>query len=228
MIRVADTTFRLRVSYGKTGRLRFLSHLEVTRACERAARRAGLPYAVTQGFTPRMKVAFGPALPVGTAGTAELYDLWLTAFVPPQEALKRLRDASPGDLAPVEASYVPEKDPSLSAALDLAHYEVTVAGPATGPDEVRRALSAVVADGRLALTHKGKQKVFDLAQSLPEEIVVGPDGSGSAIHIVTRMGAWGSLRPEALVAEALRRSSSAGVVTSVTRTRLLAEGEGVS
>ena len=69
---MADMPFRLRVSFAKTGRLRFLSHLEVVHALERAVRRTELEYAVTQGFNPRMKIAFGPALPVGTAGQRQI------------------------------------------------------------------------------------------------------------------------------------------------------------
>ena len=38
--------------FRKSGRLRFLSHLELARALERSVRRAGLPYAVTQGSAP--------------------------------------------------------------------------------------------------------------------------------------------------------------------------------
>ena len=117
---MADPSFRLRVTYGKTGRLRFLSHLEVAGACERAVRRAGLEYAVTQGFNQRMKMAFGPALPVGTAGIAEIYEVWLKRFVAPDEVLIALRDATPDRLTPVEARYVGEREASIAAALTLA------------------------------------------------------------------------------------------------------------
>ena len=63
--------FRLRVVFRKAGRLALLSHLEVARALERAVRRAGLPYAVSQGFSPHMRIAFGAALPVGVGGERE-------------------------------------------------------------------------------------------------------------------------------------------------------------
>ncbi len=218
-------TFRLRVTYGKTGRLRFLSHLEVTRACERAVRRAGLAYAVTQGFNPRMKVAFGPALPVGTAGTAEGYDVWLTRLVPPQDALAALRASSPEDLAPVSARYVGESVPSLTAALTLADYEVVVVGPDMGLDRVRQGIEAIKAEGSLTLQHKGKDKVFDLAVHLPKEATVGEYPGGALVRLTTRMTASGTLRPEALIAEALRRTSTEGAVTTVTRTGLRPEGE---
>ena len=64
--------FRLRLTFAKQGRLAMLSHLEVARALERTVRRAGLPYAVSQGFSPHMLIAFGAALPVGVGGTHEL------------------------------------------------------------------------------------------------------------------------------------------------------------
>ena len=68
---VADPSlFRLRVVFRKAGRLALLSHLEVARALERAVRRADLPYAVSQGFSPHMRIAFGAALPVGVGADA--------------------------------------------------------------------------------------------------------------------------------------------------------------
>ncbi len=223
---MADTTYRLRVTYGKTGRLRFLSHLETMHACERSVRRAQLAYAVTQGFNPHMKVGFGPALPVGTAGLAERYEVWLTRFVSPSEALSRLRESTPAGLAPVGVLYVPESEKALAASLTMAAYEVVVDGPDVGSDRVRAGLEAVVADGSLTLEHKGKTKVYDLAVCLPKEPTVGETQGSVVVDVTVRIGPWGSLRPEALVAEALRRSSVQGAVTCVTRTSLDPEGAG--
>ncbi|MDO8964564.1 MAG: TIGR03936 family radical SAM-associated protein [Coriobacteriia bacterium] len=220
---MADTTFRMRVTYGKIGRLRFLSHLEVIHSCERTVRRAGLEYAVTQGFSPRMKVAFGPALPVGTEGRAESYDLWLARFVPPAEALEILRGASPDGLTPTGVSYVPEREPSLAAAMTLAEYEVVLEGPDMGPDRFAEALQDVVASGSLELVHKGKHKVYDLEVCLPEGTRVTGDDGRSVATFTVRMGPWGSLRPEALVTEALRSARLDGAVTYVTRTGLRVE-----
>jgi radical SAM-linked protein len=221
---MGETTFRLRITYGKTGRLRYLSHLEIVHACERSVRRSQLAYAVTKGFSPHMKVAFGPALPVGTAGLAESFDVWLTAFVPPAEALERLTAVTPEGLAPVEARYVSEREPSLTAALTLADYQVVVRGPGMGPGQMKAGLEAIAADKTLEIEHKGKTKVFDLAAMLPKEPVVRETPGGVEIDIVTRMGASGSLRPEALVGSALRRSSVHDAVISVTRVRLRSEG----
>ena len=94
--RLTDNTtlFRLRVRYGKRDRLKYLGHLEVIHTIERIVRRAGLPYAVTQGFSPHMRVGFSSALPVGTSSTCEWYDLFMTEFVALDEAFERLAAAS--------------------------------------------------------------------------------------------------------------------------------------
>ena len=88
-------TFRLRVRYGKVGRLSMLSHLEITHALERLVRRSSLPFALSQGFSPHMKIAFGPALPVGVGGTDEVFDVTLTAYVAPDKALSALKARAP-------------------------------------------------------------------------------------------------------------------------------------
>lgn len=216
------SNFRLRVCYPKGGRLRYLSHLEVTRACERSARRAGLPYAVSQGFNPRMRVAFGPALPVATAGLREYYDLLLVDYVPPSDALDRLRGSSVEELAPIRVAYVAENAPSLSAELTIALYEVAV-GAAIEPRNVIKAMEAVVGTGEFVATRKGKTKVFDLTEALPKEPEVSSQGDGILVKMTTRLGPAGSLRPELLVRAALATNGAGEAPILVTRTDLLVE-----
>lgn len=216
--------FRLRVRYRKDGRLRWLSHLETCRALERAVRRSRLPYAVTHGFSPRMKLAFGPALPVGSAGEVEWVDLSLVSYVPADEALSRLRAASADDLGVDEARYVEAKLPSLAASLTIAVYDVRVGEVVA--DRMKQALDRVMRDGQLTIEHKGKTKVYDLARSLPKEPRVGVIEDETAVEVAVRMGPEGSLRPESLIDAALASEDARGAVISVTRTDLLEEVEG--
>lgn len=217
--------FRLRFAYRKSGRLRFLSHLEVVRAMERSIRRAGLPYAVTKGFSPKMKVAFGPALPVGTASEREYLDVWLARYTTTEEALRRLADATPEDLAPTAARYVGSREPSLGAAATIAPYRVTLQAKGVGPHQVQAAFEDAVEKKTLAVEHKGKQKVFDLTRSLPKEVRVTSAGDVLVVEMTIRMGAEGSLRPEVLTAAALSEAGLDAAVMAVTRTDTLIETE---
>lgn len=220
---MAPGEFRLRFRYGKTGRLRHLSHLEVIHAIERGARRADLPYAVTRGFNPHMKLAFGPALPVATAGLSEYFDIWLTRYLPAEETMKRLAGAMPPDLAPVASAYVGDDLPSLSAACTIALYEIRFEREDLDSDTFGKALDAVVRSGELSVRRKGKDKVFDLARSLPKEPSVRVDETGTVIELAVRMGQEGSLRPEALVGAALSRMDAEGAAIAVTRVDTLIE-----
>ncbi len=216
--------FRLRVCHRKAGRLAYLSHLEVTRAIERSVRRARLPYAVTQGFSPKMRIAFGPALPVGTGSEGEYYEVWLERFVPTDEVSGRLEEATPALLAPVEARYVSDDGPSLGASLVIARWTVTLETTMRA-EEVSVALEDVTARGELVVEHRGKQKVFEIDEVLPEGVRVEARPGGAFVHVTTRFGPTGSLRPEALIGAALDDRAAAHHVVSITRTGLLAEDE---
>ena len=209
--------FLLRICHAKTGRLRFLSHLEIVRALERAVRRADLPFSVSQGFSPHMRLAFGPALPVGSAGLAEWLDLPLTEFVAPNAALSRLRDVTPPELAPARLGYVAAGSTSLSASITAARYSVSVEGD-TSSEQLARALEDIVAAGRFEVTRKGKTRGFDLASTVWEAPRVEATPQGSVVSLGLSLGAQGSLRPEALVTAALEYSgSSASSAVIVTR-----------
>lgn len=73
--------YRLRVIYAKSGRLIYLSHLEVLRAIQYSVRRAGLPFLVTNGFSPRMRISFGPALGQGIESHSEYFDVFLSEYI---------------------------------------------------------------------------------------------------------------------------------------------------
>lgn len=207
-----ETLFCLRVRYAETGRLRYLSQLELLRALERTVRRARLPYAVTQGFSPRMKAAYCPALPVGVGSRDEWLDLWLRSYRPAAERLAALKGAAPPDLAPLEAAYVDPRGPSLSAGLTLATWDFELsawpggplarpeAAPYVGPERVEAAWRAVVAAGSVEYLRDGKRRTVALEGKVAREpeFAALPGGAGTAFSVTTRSSNEGALRPDVL------------------------------
>ncbi len=100
-----------------------LSHLEVCHALERMVRRAKLPFALTQGFSPHMRIAFGSALPVGVGGSHELFDVILTDYLAPEKALAALSANAPRHLMPQACTYVEPKAKACSVAFPYSVYE---------------------------------------------------------------------------------------------------------
>jgi len=76
---------KIRIRFSKLGRVRWTSHRDVARMWERALRRARLPMAYTEGFSPRPKLSFGLALPTGCESNAEYLDVALSEPVAPEE-----------------------------------------------------------------------------------------------------------------------------------------------
>ena len=204
--------FRLRVRYGKLGRCAYLGHLEVMHSVERIVRRAGLPYAVTQGFSPRMKAAFTSALPVGTASTCEYFDVYLTDLVDAAEALERLRASSPADLMPSRAAYVDLRAPALTAAITRVGYRIELwprdGAPAAA--DVRAAMADVRAQGSIPFSRGKKRKVLDLERFLVDARV-GEEAGPIVLDLDTRTSNEGSLRPEVLLAALDRRLCASGL-----------------
>ncbi|OUP08260.1 TIGR03936 family radical SAM-associated protein [Collinsella sp. An2] len=193
--------FRLRVSYGKRGRLRYLGHLEVLHTIERVVRRARLPYAVTQGFSPHMRVAFSSALPVGTASGCEWFDLILTEYVPAQDALQALQAAAPSDLAAIDAGYIDMRAPSLTAFIVRATYEARVQFVHDiDPDAFDRAIATVRERNGIDYRRGRKTKRLDLDRTLCA-VKTSWDGPRSAkIVLETRLDNDGAMRPELFLA----------------------------
>lgn len=198
------TLFRLRVAYPKLGRLKYLGHLELIHTVEQVVRRAKLPYAVTQGFSPHMRIAYTSALPVGTSSTAEYFDVYLTELIPAEDALARLQAAAPVDLRPIDAAYVELRRPALTAEINEVRYllEVFVRPEFDVTDE---ALSQIVFgwydQGAQIPFHRGKKtKTLDVQRLLKAEShEVLTDGC-VRIELCTRCDNEGSLRPEIIVA----------------------------
>jgi radical SAM family uncharacterized protein/radical SAM-linked protein len=112
----------VRVRYGRVGRLVALSHLETMHAVLRAVRRAGLPVAYSQGYHPKPRVSFGPALPVGLASRSEYLDLELIGVHDAAEVVARLAPQMPEGLPVYDGRAVDPRAPSINESLQAVHY----------------------------------------------------------------------------------------------------------
>lgn len=56
---------KVSIKFAKKQDMRFISHLDLQRLFSRALRRAGLPVALSAGFSPRPKISFKRALALG-------------------------------------------------------------------------------------------------------------------------------------------------------------------
>jgi radical SAM-linked protein len=117
---------RMRVIFSTDESVKYVGHLDLARAWERAIRRAGLPLSYSQGFHPQPRIQFAAALPVGVTGAAEVMDIYLDEEIDPDDFLARLDPALPRGIRPTSAAPVPKDLPSLQSTICGASYGVEV------------------------------------------------------------------------------------------------------
>ncbi|MBD2774928.1 TIGR03960 family B12-binding radical SAM protein [Iningainema tapete] len=125
---VPNTTkaLRLRVKFGKLGNMALVSHLDLMRLFDRAARRAGLPVAFTGGFHPTPRISIASALPLGATSSGEIVDFELTQAIDEENFTKKLTFALPPDIPVYDVQVVDVSAPGAATHLVAAEYLVTV------------------------------------------------------------------------------------------------------
>jgi radical SAM-linked protein len=146
---------RLRLRYAKRGPLRFTSHRDFARAFERALRRAGVPIAFSQGFTPHPKISYASAAPTGVGSEAEYLEIGLQAPVEPDQ-LRAALDASlsPG-LDVLDAVIAREGSGSLADRIDASRWLLEL--PQVEPEVAARAVAAFLAADEVLVERMTKQ-----------------------------------------------------------------------
>jgi radical SAM-linked protein len=190
---------RIRITFSKTGSLRYIGHLDLHQVWERTARRAGLPLAYTQGFHPGPRLQVASALPLGFGGRREVVDLWLVDpascdLSSPDGTSRRipelLQSAAPPGLTVLSVEQVDEHSPALQTQVSAAEYEVTLLESNTGVDaDVANVLAAQ------SLPRERRGKPYDL-----RPLILSLEYRDSCLRMVlsAREGATG--RPEELLA----------------------------
>jgi radical SAM family uncharacterized protein/radical SAM-linked protein len=115
---------RIRVEFSKTGKMRYLSHLELMNVFQRAIRRAEFPIDFSRGFHPAPKISFGPPLGVGIAGAHEYFDM--EVFPPFDLVINRskLNSTLPEGISVQDMLGIPRKTESLNSFIKRYAYEI--------------------------------------------------------------------------------------------------------
>ncbi len=201
---------RIRITFTKQGALRYTGHLDLHKLWERAARRAELPLAYSQGFHPQPKMNMAAALPLGFSSRCEVMDMKLEHDISLSELATRLNATLPAGLQVVEVEHVEERAPALQTQVISAEYEVTLT-ESRGGSALKEIIDSVMDSPSLPRERRGK--TYDL-RPLIEAINLMRDDK-IFMRLAAREGATG--RPE----EVLDVLGIAFEETRIERTRLI-------
>ena len=122
---------RLRITFTRDERLKYIGHLDMARTWQRIVRRANLPLAYSEGFNPQPRMSFAAALPVGCTSDHEELDLVLSPPRAIDEVQAQLARALPPGMELISIAEMPLSAPALQMQLAAAEFEIAVAGEET-------------------------------------------------------------------------------------------------
>lgn len=116
---------KVRIKFSKQGVMKFIGHLDVMRYFQKAIRRAGIPIAFTEGFSPHMVMSFASPLGLGLTSDGEYLDIEVLHSIPSDEAVRRLNQVMVEGMKVISYRQIPDgKANNAMALVDAADYTI--------------------------------------------------------------------------------------------------------
>jgi radical SAM-linked protein len=218
----------LRIKYEKNSLVKYISHLDVMRTFTRALRRAKLPLCFSQGFNPRPKIEFAPALPVGITSEGEYLDVEFEGKIEPDKALAMLNNVLPSGLC-VKASDFAQDKPSLSS-LNMALYLTDIyPGKDIKRDVFADVLARFLTKKQIIVEKhtKGKIREIDIAPLIYDIEMAGFKDGIVQLALELCIGQEGNVKPQMVISSLEKMLNREVKISSIHRKDMFVYKEGI-
>ena len=188
---------RLRLKFSRGEEIKYISHLDLMRCWERALRRAEIPLAYSEGFSPHPRISLAAPLPIGVTSEAELMDITLQRAVSPYFLIQTLRKQLPPGIDVLEVQQISLMTPSLQSQVRYAEYRVVVKA-GKSEVEMQTAIASLLEAERLPWQHMRDTgpRHYDLRALIKHIWLVSGDGTTFTLGMRLRCDPQGTGRPE--------------------------------
>ncbi|WP_294413778.1 TIGR03936 family radical SAM-associated protein [uncultured Ruminococcus sp.] len=142
---------RVRATFEKCGRAKYISHLDLNRCMLRTFRRSRLPIWYTEGFNPHPYYSFALALSLGFESSCEILDFNLNEDIPFDEIRDKLNAVMPEGMRIVKVAEQKQK----ITAIAKAEYSFSLISDET--DELFAAVQELIASPEILIEKKTKK-----------------------------------------------------------------------
>lgn len=209
---------RLRLFLAKTGRLRFISHLDLASVLAATMTRAKVPVAFSQGFHPHPLITLPPPLSLGYSAEAEPIECQLRAIIDPEEARQRLNDAAPDGLRFVSAKRFPPMAQSMSKQFVAADFQVTLPDGFAQETELNEALDRFAAADEWVIKKQTKRAIREI--DLKTSVHIG-ERSNTSIEMLISLTQGKYIDPLQALTALLERPVTQADGVSVNRRKIV-------
>ena len=198
MSHITPVVQRLRITFGKSGSLKYTSSLDVAKIWERVLRRADLPILYTQGFNTRPRIQLAMPLPLGISSECEILDVSLREHIIIDESQLReqLLAVSPSGLTIQAIVEVDPRAATLQSLVDSAEYRIRFLDD-IDPGCLRQKIQDILSRESIIVDRirRRKRSVMDIRPLILDLYL---DSSDDLIAHLS-VGDRGNLRPDQIV-----------------------------
>lgn len=209
----------VRIWFRKTGRVKYVSHLDIMRCMTRAVRRAKIPLWYTEGFNPHPYMTFSLPLSLGMESECESMDIKIEGDITDSEILKKLTAAMPDGIH-VTAVTEPVFDPK-----EIAYGEFTLDFDGDfDREKMEEAINSLLSQDEIIIQKLGKKgnkkvmKELDLKPLIFDPAITDTE-SGVRLFVRLPAGSKTNVNPS-LLADLIGKEVPEAVCL-ITRKRLL-------
>jgi len=206
---------KVRIRFSKSGALVYIGHLDVMRYFQKLFRRADIPVAYSEGFSPHQLLSFSHPLPLGMESTGEYADVVLTQKITTAEAISRLREQSVNEISIMSFKELPEKCDNAMASVAAAQYEIRLPDD---HDDLMIAVDKLMAEDEIVITKKTKKSEKEV--NIRPLIMSLEALSSKLIRMTISSGSTDNLKPEHVLGALNKFLDKAVITDTVMITRI--------
>ncbi|MCD7810626.1 MAG: TIGR03936 family radical SAM-associated protein [Ruminococcus sp.] len=213
---------KLRAVFEKSGRAKYISHLDLNRCMLRVFRRSKLPVWYTEGFNPHPYFSFALALSLGFDSKCEILDFSLNEELPFDEVRGRLNDVLPEGMRILSVS-----EPKMKIT-EIAKAEYSIVLSSENAEELLDKISLLIDSSEILVEKKTKKgvKTIDLKPFI-EILNIEKDNDKVLLQMRLPAGTQTNYNPT-LFLEALKNTENAAFeAENICRTGILCENNDI-
>lgn len=202
----------VRIIFSKTGRAKYVSHLDLVRTMTRAVRRADIPLWYTEGFNRHPYLTFAAPLSLGYEGLRESMDIRLEEDMDDTTIVSRLNAVLPEGLCAVSAAEAVAKARELTHAV----YRISMSCAADAAQGILSS-EAILVEKR---TKKKTMKTMDIRPYFTDAKVESTGENACVMTVTLPCGSAENINP-GLFLTALESKIGTSIEANILRLRLL-------
>ena len=186
--------FERRVVYEKCGRAKYISHLDLMRAMQRAIKRSKLPIWYTQGFNPRIYIMFPLTLSLGFESKVEVMDIALLEDIDFDEVVKALDAQMPEGMKIVSCGIPVHSHTEIT----YAEYSIRMVTDRS-PEETMGLFEDFLSKDKIEIEKRSKKKTVNIVDIRPSLDVKEMSADTDGFRLSIRLPAGGNFNLNANV-----------------------------